>query len=124
MNALTKTYVLEFRISELKSVLNQLSLSTTGRKAELQSRIFQYFGEPFKGGPTSDSPAKEQWRLQAASGSPCLHLHVEFLSKSEQTWLRASMSGMPPTHDPSESQDSVYNRCLWNLVLQMERPKQ
>jgi len=69
MNGYTKTYVLEFRISELKSVLNQISLPATGRKAELQARIFHYFGEPFNNSPPDLRPAREEWRLQSASGS-------------------------------------------------------
>lgn len=65
-----RSYVLAFRILELKSVLNQLSLPITGRKTDLQRRIFHYFGVPFAGlPPTVYEPPKEEWKLQAASES-------------------------------------------------------
>lgn len=63
-----RKYVLGLRVAELKSVLNQLSLPSSGKKQILQTRIFHYFGESFCGVlPSHDQPVKEEWRLQAAS---------------------------------------------------------
>lgn len=62
--------ILEFRIAELKAVLNVLSLPISGRKQELQARVFHYLGESFQGVPPSQfEPVKEEWRVQAASES-------------------------------------------------------
>ena len=90
MNGQTRTHVLGFRISELKSVLNQLSLSTSGRKAELQGRIFQYFGEPFRGTPSNPQAPKEEWRLQAASRSPYM-----ILATTEELFRYLGATGLP-----------------------------
>lgn len=56
MNPQTKKYVLAFRLNELKAVLERLWLPQSGRKAELQSRIQDYFGEPHNNGYTTNVP--------------------------------------------------------------------
>lgn len=62
-----RAHVLDFRVLELKTVLSQLGLPITGRKQELQTRIFHYFGLSFAGIPPTAEAPKEEWKLQAAS---------------------------------------------------------
>lgn len=45
MNDAVKGYITHFRVRELQSVLEQLGLPKTGRKADLVNRIFAFFGE-------------------------------------------------------------------------------
>ena len=45
MNATLRSYILAFRVAELQLCLQELGLSKKGLKAELQARLFAYFGE-------------------------------------------------------------------------------
>lgn len=78
MNLTTKLYVSQFRIKELKAILERLSLPTGGRKADLQNRVLAYFGEPLPLGVRCNvAPARDPWKIQAA-GKPysCSHTAV------------------------------------------------
>lgn len=68
--------LLELRVVELKLVLCQLALPASGKKADLQTRIFNYLGHGFLGQPLQFEPVKEEWKRQAASKplfAPQLH---------------------------------------------------
>lgn len=71
-----RSNVLDFRVQELKSVLSQLGLPLTGRKQELQTRVFHYFGQSFAGILSATEAPKEEWKLQAAS--TCWQLGLNF----------------------------------------------
>ncbi len=75
-----REHVPDFRVLELKTVLSQLGLPTTGRKQELQTRIFHYFGQSFAGIPPAAEAPREEWKLQTASTSLChAGLYMEIL---------------------------------------------
>lgn len=68
MREQTRTYVASFRIRELKEVLTALQLSSSAtRKAELQSRIYQYLGVPDPNGLVRTiQPQKDPETLRSA----------------------------------------------------------
>ena len=75
MNGTIRSYINAFRVAELQMCLQELGLSKKGLKAELQARLFAYFGEAFRGIPPAPAPPREQHRLDSA-GEACLcHLH-------------------------------------------------
>lgn len=79
--------VLELRVAELKSVLNQLSLPNNGKKLVLQTRIFNYFGESYLGQPLQIEPVKEEWKRQAASKAKTSSSTIFFANCWVQTFL-------------------------------------
>lgn len=69
MNAILRSYILAFRVAELQLCLQELGLSKNGLKADLQARLFAYFGEASSVAGRGTVPPREQHRLDSA-GAP------------------------------------------------------
>lgn len=70
MNATLRSYILSFRVAELQQCLQELGLSKKGLKAELQARLFAYFGEASSVAGRGTAPPREQHRLDSACARP------------------------------------------------------
>lgn len=67
MNATLRSYIVSFRVAELQLCLHKLGLSRNGLKAELQARLFAYFGDNSSSvAGRGVTPAREQHRLDSA----------------------------------------------------------
>ena len=118
MNSATKSYVAQFRIKELKSALDQLSLPTSGRKAELQARLGAYFGEPVPNNIFCNvEPAKEEWRLQAAGQNSGVSTGLtEQLATGLTEWLGMSLL-------PSTEMNTHITVMSWSVIWMTEFSK-
>ena len=73
MNATLRNYIVAFRVAELQLCLQELGLSKKGLKAELQARLFAYFGEASSLAGRGTAPPREQHRLDSAGAQFLRH---------------------------------------------------
>ncbi len=66
MNTDLRSYILSFRVPELQLCLQELGLSKKGLKADLQARLFAYFGAANRVAAGGVNPPREQHRLDSA----------------------------------------------------------
>ncbi|CAL8467896.1 g7434 [Coccomyxa elongata] len=67
MNTDLRSYILSFRVAELQLCLQELGLSKKGLKADLQARLFAYFGAANRVAAGGVNPPREQHRLDSAA---------------------------------------------------------
>ena len=88
MNGTVRGYILHFRVAELQSCLQELGLSKKGLKAELQARLFAYFGEaPSNVAAPGTAVPREQHRLDSAGAACLCHLRASLLHADLYVYL-------------------------------------
>lgn len=86
MNGTIRSYIRSFRVAELQLCLQELGLSKKGLKAELQARLYAYFGEA-PGGvalPGGTAVPRDQHRLESAGGACPCHLQADLMLMTAQ----------------------------------------
>ena len=66
MNTDLRSFIRSFRVAELQLCLQELGLSRKGLKADLQARLFAYFGAANSVAAGGVNPPREQHRLDSA----------------------------------------------------------
>lgn len=87
-----RSYIRSFRVAELQLCLQELGLSKKGLKADLQARLFAYFGAANSVAAGGVNPPREQHRLDSAGHTSSL-LSLD-MCQSVQRCLSALVSCM------------------------------